>query len=98
MESPLISVKNVSKTFAGVKALNNIDLEIAPGEIHCLAGENGSEKSTLIKVISGVHQPDSGTIEINGRTWTKMTPLEAIGAGVQVIYQDFTTTDRKSVV
>ena len=55
MESPLISVKNVSKTFAGVKALNNIDLEIAPGEIHCLAGENGSGKSTLIKVISGVH-------------------------------------------
>lgn len=98
MESPLISVKNVSKTFAGVKALNNIDLEIAPGEIHCLAGENGSGKSTLIKVISGVHQPDSGTIEINGRTWTKMTPLEAIGAGVQVIYQDFSVFPNLTVM
>lgn len=98
MESPLISVKNVSKTFAGVKALNNIDLEIAPGEIHCLAGENGSGKSTLIKVISGVHEPDSGTIEINGRTWTKMTPLEAIGAGVQVIYQDFSVFPNLTVM
>lgn len=98
MESPLISVKNVNKTFAGVHALKDINLDIAPGEIHCLAGENGSGKSTLIKVISGVHEPDSGTIEIGGRSWSKMTPLEAIGAGVQVIYQDFSVFPNLSVM
>ena len=98
MESPLISVKNVSKTFAGVHALKNIDLDIAPGEIHCLAGENGSGKSTLIKVISGVHEADSGVIEIDGRTWTKLTPLDAIGAGIQVIYQDFSVFPNLTVM
>lgn len=98
MEAPFISVKNISKTFAGVHALKDINLDIAPGEIHCLAGENGSGKSTLIKVISGVHTPDSGSIEISGKTWTRMTPLEAIDAGVQVIYQDFSVFPNLSVM
>lgn len=98
MQAPFISVKNISKSFAGVHALTNIDLDIGPGEIHCLAGENGSGKSTLIKVISGVHAPDSGTIEIGGTSWTKMTPLEAIDAGVQVIYQDFSVFPNLSVM
>lgn len=89
MVTPLLSVRHVSKSFKGVHALKDINLEIAPGEIHCLAGENGSGKSTLIKVISGVYQPDEGEITIGGRTWTTLTPLEAIDAGVQVIYQDF---------
>ena len=53
MDTPVLAVRHVSKSFAGVRALVDIDLEIAPGEIHCLAGENGSGKSTLIKVISG---------------------------------------------
>ncbi|MDO4259776.1 MAG: ATP-binding cassette domain-containing protein, partial [Actinomycetaceae bacterium] len=89
MEAPLISLRGISKSFKGVHALKGIDLDIAPGEIHCLAGENGSGKSTLIKVISGVYQPDGGEIVINGRTYSRLTPLEAIAAGVQVIYQDF---------
>ena len=58
MDTPVLAVRHVSKSFAGVRALVDIDLEIAPGEIHCLAGENGSGKSTLIKVISGVHTPE----------------------------------------
>ncbi|WP_022868829.1 sugar ABC transporter ATP-binding protein [Schaalia vaccimaxillae] len=98
MEAPLISVKKISKSFAGVQALKSIDLDIYPGEIHCLAGENGCGKSTLIKVISGVHAPDSGTIEIGGRTWTKLTPLEAIDAGIQVIYQDFSVFPNLTVM
>lgn len=98
MQAPFISVKNISKSFAGVHALDSIDLDIGPGEIHCLAGENGSGKSTLIKVISGVHAPDSGTIDIGGKSWTKMTPLEAIDAGVQVIYQDFSVFPNLSVM
>ncbi|MDC4232517.1 sugar ABC transporter ATP-binding protein [Actinomyces sp. B33] len=97
METPLISVKQISKSFEGVHALTNISLDIAPGEIHCLAGENGCGKSTLIKVISGVHAPDSGTITIGERTWERMTPLEAIDAGIQVIYQDFSVFPNLSV-
>lgn len=98
MTTPLLSVSNISKSFAGVQALKNINLDIAPGEIHCLAGENGSGKSTLIKVISGVHAPNSGTITIDGKTFTNMTPLEAIDAGVQVIYQDFSVFPNLTVM
>lgn len=98
MAPALITVKNISKSFEGVRALKGIDLEIAPGEIHCLAGENGSGKSTLIKILSGVYEPDCGTIEVDGKTWTKMTPLEAIGAGIQVIYQDFSVFPNLSVM
>jgi len=85
----VIAVRGLSKSFSGVKALHDINLEITAGEIHCLAGENGSGKSTLIKIISGVYTPDSGTIEMGGRTYSKLTPIEAIMGGVQVIYQDF---------
>ena len=98
MEAPLLTVSSVSKSFKGVHALQGIDLELAPGEIHCLAGENGSGKSTLIKVISGVHTPDSGSITIDGITWDRLTPLEAIAAGVQVIYQDFSVFPNLSVM
>ena len=91
-------MQNVSKSFAGVKALRNINLEILPGEIHCLAGENGSGKSTLIKVMSGVYEPDSGTIELNGKVHTRLTPIEAILNGVQVIYQDFSVFPNLSVM
>ncbi|MHA6512889.1 sugar ABC transporter ATP-binding protein [Tessaracoccus sp. Z1128] len=85
----VISVRNLSKSFAGVQALDNINLDIHAGEIHCLAGENGSGKSTLIKIISGVYAPDSGTIDMGGRSYERLNPIEAIHNGVQVIYQDF---------
>lgn len=98
MVDNIISVRGVSKAFAGVQALSDISLDIAPGEIHCLAGENGSGKSTLIKVISGVHNPDSGVIELGGREFTKLTPKEAIANGVQVIYQDFSVFPNLSVM
>jgi simple sugar transport system ATP-binding protein len=77
------------KRFAGVCALDDLSLRIDPGEIHCLAGENGSGKSTVIKVMSGIYRPDSGSIDIGGHTVDHLTPIEAIRQGVQVIYQDF---------
>ncbi|MGV8909711.1 MAG: ATP-binding cassette domain-containing protein, partial [Propionicimonas sp.] len=98
MVDNVLTVRNVSKAFAGVKALRHIDLEITPGEIHCLAGENGSGKSTLIKIISGVYTPDEGTIELNGQVHTRLTPIEAIMNGVQVIYQDFSVFPNLSVM
>jgi len=62
MVNPFLSMKNVSKYYTGVRALDSVDFEIASGEVHCLAGENGSGKSTLIKIISGVTQPEPGAV------------------------------------
>lgn len=98
MVTPFLTVSHVYKSFKGVEALKDITLDIHPGEIHCLAGENGSGKSTLIKIISGVYEPDQGEIIINGKHWSKMSPLEAIAAGVQVIYQDFAVFPNLSVM
>lgn len=88
-QNTLIKLKGISKSFAGVRALQNIDMEIKAGEIRCLAGENGGGKSTLIKIISGFYQPDEGTIEIDGKEYKSLTPKQAIELGIQVIYQDF---------
>ncbi len=89
MTAPLIELRDVSKSFGGVRALAGVSLAIGRGEIHCLAGENGSGKSTLIKIIAGVHRPDEGTLRIDGDEVTTLDPITAIGHGVQVIYQDF---------
>ncbi|WP_197510243.1 ATP-binding cassette domain-containing protein [Tessaracoccus coleopterorum] len=90
MTEPFLSLRGISKSFAGVKALDSVDFDIYPGEVHCLAGENGSGKSTMIKVISGVYDPDAGgEIVMGGTSYAKLTPIEAINNGVQVIYQDF---------
>ncbi len=84
----ILKALNVSKTFVGVKALDNVDLTIQRGEIHCLMGENGSGKSTLIKIIGGVIRADSGSVIIGGRELHGGQAIESIRAGVQIIYQD----------
>jgi len=89
MVEELLRVDHVSKHFAGVLALNDVSLVINKGETRCLVGENGSGKSTLIKIISGVYTPDEGDIIINGHHYQKLTPIESIHEGIQVIYQDF---------
>ena len=89
MSEIFLKAKNIVKSFSGMTALNQVNIEIRKGEIHSLAGENGCGKSTLIKIISGAYSMDSGEIEINGKPYTKITPLQAIQEGIQVIYQDF---------
>ncbi len=89
MSDVFLDLRNITKQFSGVRALDDISLTIRSGEIHCLAGENGSGKSTLIKVISGVYRPDAGSIVIDGETVSRLTPIAAIRHGIQVIYQDF---------
>ena len=90
MGQTLVELKNISKTFPGVKALENIGLSIDAGEIHALIGENGAGKSTLIKILSGVYQPDpGGEIVLGGRVVEGLTPLEALQSEIAVIYQDF---------
>lgn len=96
-EECLIHMDNIEKKFAGVYALKGVSLKIAAGEVRCLAGENGCGKSTLIKVLSGVYQPDGGKIFINGFEYPDLHPIEAIKNGIQVIYQDFSLFPNLSV-
>ena len=89
MSQSLLKAEHIKISFGNVHALRDVSLEILPGEIHCLAGENGCGKSTIIKIISGVYQRDGGTIEFNGQKIDKISPIDAINLGIQVIYQDF---------
>ncbi|TDK26628.1 sugar ABC transporter ATP-binding protein [Arthrobacter crusticola] len=86
---PVLEVRNISKSYGGAKALEGVSLALQAGHVHCLAGENGCGKSTLIKIISGAERPDGGEIFIDGKPHPFMTPSQAIKEGIQVIYQDF---------
>ncbi|MFA3919945.1 sugar ABC transporter ATP-binding protein [Ruegeria hyattellae] len=86
---PALKLRNVSKTFGGVQALQSVDFEVRAGEVHCLAGENGCGKSTLIKIVTGVYTPDLGTeIEMFGRSLASISPTKARALGIAVIWQD----------
>lgn len=88
-ESPLWELRGVSKAFPGVQALDDVSMEIYPGEVHALLGENGCGKSTLAKCIAGVHQPERGEIYFRGAAVNFRHPMEARAAGVATIYQEF---------
>ena len=91
MAEVLYELSNISKTFPGVKALQNINFDLKAGEVHCICGENGAGKSTLIKIMSGSYQPDvGGEIKFQGKPVTLSTPYAAIEMGVQTIYQEHT--------
>lgn len=85
---PLLEVKGLNKRFGGHYALNNVSLTIEPGEVHALVGENGAGKSTFIKIITGVHNPDGGEILWNGQTVKISSPRAAHELGINVIHQD----------
>jgi simple sugar transport system ATP-binding protein len=86
---PEIDFQNISKLFGGVHALSNIDFEVLSGEVHCIAGENGCGKSTLIKIISGVYTPEHGAdMKIRGQQFKSLTPGQARNLGIEVIWQD----------
>jgi simple sugar transport system ATP-binding protein len=84
-----LELADISKSFGGVRALQNVSLTLDAGEVHCLVGENGSGKSTLIKIISGIVQPSpGGRIVIDGREYKNLDPAQSTACGIQVIYQD----------
>lgn len=85
---PVLEIKNVTKTFGSTAALNSINFELLPGEIHAVAGENGAGKSTLMKIINGIHQPDSGDIYINGKKEIVSNPLVAQKLGIGFVHQE----------
>lgn len=84
----LIEMKNIVKSFSGIKALSNITFDVEQGEIHCLVGENGAGKSTLMKILSGAYRPDSGEIVVNGESYSTLTPQLAKDLGINIIYQE----------
>ena len=89
MSDYIVEIKKLTKTFYGVKAVDSMDFRVKKGEVKCLIGENGCGKSTLVKAISGFHPFDSGELYVNGKLYNKITPMEAMLEGIQVIYQDF---------
>lgn len=92
-----VEMRNISKSFGGVKALRNVSFNVKPGEIHALVGENGAGKSTLIKVLSGALMPDSGEIYIKGEKANITNPSDGIRYGISVIYQEFALVPDVSV-
>ncbi len=95
---PAISFRHVSKLFGGVHALDDVSFEVLPGEVHCLAGENGCGKSTLIKIITGVYTPEAGVeMAFAGQSVTSVTPSVARQNGIAVIWQDLALFPEMSV-
>ncbi|MGB4658780.1 MAG: sugar ABC transporter ATP-binding protein [Mobilitalea sp.] len=88
-EEVVLKLKNITKRYPGVVALDNVSVDFKKGEIHALLGENGAGKSTLIKVLAGAVQNDEGSIWINGNEYDKMTPILSRNNGVEVIYQEY---------
>ena len=87
-EQTLLEMKGITKVFPGVKALDNVDLEVKKGEVLALLGENGAGKSTLLKILSGAYQKDEGEIYIEGRKCTIDNPSDAYNLGIRIIYQE----------
>jgi D-xylose transport system ATP-binding protein len=91
-------MKDISKSFGAVQALTGVDFEVYPGEVVALVGDNGAGKSTLIKCVSGVHQADEGTIQVESKEVKIHTPSDATQLGIETVYQDLALCDNLDVV
>lgn len=96
---PVLEIKkNVTKTFPGVKALDDVCLSIYEGEIHTLLGENGAGKSTLMNVLNGLYKPDKGKIYIDGKHKIFMSPKDSIKAKIGMVHQHFMLVKNHTVL
>src|SRR4029078_10335861 len=84
----IIRLERVSKRFGGIVAVNDVSFAIARGEIHAVVGENGAGKSTIMKMLAGVHRPDSGTLVLRGEATAIADPLHARRLGVSIVFQE----------
>ncbi|GAA2359388.1 putative ribose/galactose/methyl galactoside import ATP-binding protein 3 [Catellatospora methionotrophica] len=96
-DQPLLRMRGVGKAFFGVRVLDDVDLDLHPGQVHALVGENGAGKSTLMKIASGVYQPDAGTLELSGKPVTLPDPRAAQAAGIGIIHQEFNLLPERTV-
>lgn len=87
MTAPILSLKNINKSFGPIDVLHDINLDVRAGEVLCLLGDNGAGKSTLIRILSGVHQPTTGTIELDGQPVNFPAPRAAQEAGISTVHQ-----------
>jgi len=94
---PVVQMDGINKWFPGVKANNNINFRVYPGEIHALLGENGAGKSTLASILAGLYRPDSGTIKVKGQPLKLRSPRLALQAGIGMIYQHFRLVNNMTV-
>ncbi|NRB31762.1 MAG: sugar ABC transporter ATP-binding protein, partial [Rhizobiaceae bacterium] len=94
---PLLSLSGVTKSFPGVRALSDVSLHLYPGKVTALVGENGAGKSTVVKVLTGIYQPDEGEIHIDGQQVRFPAPQSAESAGVTAIHQETVLFDELSV-
>nr|MBC7243732.1 sugar ABC transporter ATP-binding protein [Chloroflexota bacterium] len=90
-------MRGISKSFPGVQALDNVDFDLYPGEVHVLVGENGAGKSTLMKILAGAYARDGGEIVINGVSQTNWDPAMAKACGIAMVYQEFTLVPYRDV-
>lgn len=97
MNTPFIEIKNISKAFPGVQALDNVSFSVQPGEIRALVGENGAGKSTLVKILNGNYKKDQGQILIEGKPVVIDNPLVAAKLGISIIFQELNQVDYLSV-
>lgn len=93
----ILELKNITKIYPGVVALNNVSLDFRKGEVHALLGENGAGKSTLIKAIAGAIEPNEGVFCIDGNEYTKMNPMLSKSLGISVVYQEFNACPALSI-
>ena len=93
----ILSIRNVSKVFPGVKALDNVSIIVKRGSVHGIVGENGAGKSTLMKILSGVYSKDSGTIYFDGEEVVSTTPLKSMKRGLSIIYQELNLVNTMSI-
>src|ERR1700685_4791527 len=93
----LLELTDISKSFGGVQALRNVDFTLNAGEIHGLAGENGAGKSTMMKIIAGVHGTDSGTMRVDGKEVHFRSSRDALAAGIGMVHQELSVAPELSV-
>ena len=94
---PLVALKDVAKSFGAVTALRGVSIDVLPGETFALLGDNAAGKSTLMKILTGVYQPDSGSIELDGEHVDFHTPSASRDRGIEMVYQDFALADNLDV-